>query len=591
VTVGTTDYYRLNQLLAGRIQLRNPALGAQYIWLTLNGELLTPEIDYILEDNLTFIQIDSNRVLLSTDVIDVIVFSSDVTTGRPFGYRIFKDMLNRTFYKRLDAEASAVLSEPLKYYDTSIVLEDASGLIQPLRSQNQAGIIIINKERIEYLEKDGNTLKFLRRGTSGTGVPEVHPAGTTVIDASTSQTIPYKDETETVVLVAGGYTQASEIYENSFGMSVTSIKYNFNNTTAFPLGGQVVTVKGSGFTEKVEVIIGDPTVTSTFVATEINSANEIIVSGIDRLHVGKEIVFSGAVFGGIDSEISYYILTYGQDTVTDEYYITVSETKGGTPTILSVSSGEMTGSHMKAKCSTTYVSPTELTFITQPEVVGAYDLVILNPSFTVGPVTVAQTSYVSPTAIKYVQILLPFSPIVNTTTTRNPAETGEWYKETREISVSNIQVGRGYTVKTVGTTDYMSIGASSNTIGTEFIATAVGSGSGTVLDYTSIPLEYWEGLDIEVFVAGRRLNKSPTVIWDESLGPDSPSGDKKLQAEFAVNKNVGAYVRLTEPPANGSKVIVQKKVGQAWVAQGQSLVDAQTDQAKFVRAKTASLPR
>jgi hypothetical protein len=251
----------------------------------------------------------------------------------------------------------------------------------------------------------------------------------------------------------------------------------------------------------------------------------------------------------------------------------------------------MIGSHMKAKCNTTYVNNTTLTFISQAEVVGAYDLVILNPSFSVGPVTVAQTSYVQPAAIRYVQILLPFSPIVNTATTQNPAETGPWYKETAEISVANIQVGRGYKVNTVGTTDYMSIGASSNTIGTEFIATAIGSGSGTVLDYTSIPLEYWEGLDIEVFVAGQRLRKTPTAVWDESIGPDSPSGDKQLQAEFAVNKNVGAYVRLTEPPKNGAKVIVQKKVGQAWVAQGQSLVDSQSDQAKFVRAKTANLPR
>jgi hypothetical protein len=591
VIVGTTDYYRLNQLLAGRIQLRNPALGAQYVWLALNGELLTPEIDYILEDNLTHIQIDRNRVLTSQDVIDIIVFSSDVTTGRPFGYTIFKDMLNRTFYKRLDSESSAVLAAPLNYYDTSIVLEDAAGLIQPLRSQNQAGIIFIDKERIEYLEKDGNILKYLRRGTLGTGVPEVHAIGTAIVDASIGQTVPYKDETETVVLVAGGYAQASEIYKNNFGISVSSIKYNFNNNTAFPLGGQVVTVKGTGFTERVEVIIGDPTSLTTFVATEINSANEIIVNSVDRLFAGKEIVFSGAVFGGIDLETSYYILTYGQDTVTEEYYITVSETKGGSPTLLSVSSGAMTGSHMRAKCNTTYVSSTELTFITQAEVVGAYDLVILNPSFVVGPVTVAQSSYVAPGAIKYVQILLPFSPIVNTSTTRNPAETGEWYKETTEISVSNIQVGRGYKIKTIGTTDYMSIGASANTIGTEFIATAVGSGTGKVLDYTSIPLEYWEGLDIEVFVAGRRLNKSPTAVWDESLGPDSPSGDRQLQAEFAVNKNVGAYVRLTETPANGSKIIVQKKVGQAWVSQGQSLVDSQSDQAKFVRAKTASLPR
>jgi len=591
VTVGTTDYYRLNQLLAGRIQLRNSALGAQYIWIALNGELLTPEIDYILEDNLTYVQIDKNKKLLTTDVVDVIVFSSNVTTGRPFGYRIFKDMLNRTFYKRLDAAATGILAQPLNYYDTGIVLEDASGLVEPLRSQNQAGIVFIDRERIEYLEKDGNTLRFLRRGTLGTGVPETHLAGTAVLDASTNQSIPYKDETETVVLVAGGYTQASEIYNNSFGMSVSSVKYNFNNTTAFPLGGQVVTVKGTGFTDKVEVIVGDPTVLTTFVATEINSANEIIVSSIDRLFVGKEIVFSGAVFGGIDSQLSYYILTVGQDTVTDEYYITVSETKGGSPAALSVSTGEMIGSHMKAKCNTTYVSSTTLTFISQAEVVGAYDLVILNPSFSVGPVTVAQTSYVQPAAIRYVQILLPFSPIVNTATTRNPAETGPWYKETAEISVANIQVGRGYKVNTVGTTDYMSIGASSNTIGTEFIATAIGSGTGTVLDYTSIPLEYWEGLDIEVFVAGQRLRKTPTAVWDESIGPDSPSGDKQLQAEFAVNKNVGAYVRLTEPPKNGAKVIVQKKVGQAWVAQGQSLVDSQSDQAKFVRAKTANLPR
>ena len=98
-------------------------------------------------------------------------------------------------------------------------------------------------------------------------------------------------------------------------------------------------------------------------------------------------------------------------------------------------------------------------------------------------------------------------------------------------------------------------------------------------------------MDIEVFVAGSRLRKSPITVWDENLGPDSPTGDKQLQAEFAVNKNVGAYVRLTEPPMKGSKVIVQKKIGKVWAAQGESLVDAQTDQAKFVRAKAANLPR
>jgi len=585
ITEGSVDYYRFNQLLAGRIELRNTAIGAEYVWLTLNGELLTPEIDYILEDNLNYIQIDKNRTLLSTDVIELIVFSSDVTFNKPFGYKIFKDLMNRTFYKRLDASASTVLAQPLNYYDTSIALEDAGNLPVPLRSQNQPGIIFIDRERIEYLEKDGNTLRYLRRGTLGTGIPTTHPAGTVVTDSSVGQTIPYKDETQTVVLIAGGYDQASTIFENSLGMSVTSLKYNFNNNTAFPLGTQIATVTGTGFKENVQILVGDPTLTINFTATEINSAGEIIVSSIDRIYEGKEIVFSDTVFGGIELETSYYVLTYGQDPTTEEYYITVSEEINGTPVSLSVSSGSMIGTHSRAKCKTTYISSTELTFITQAEVVGAYDLIVQNPSFTVGPVTVAETSYVAPEAVRYVQILLPFAPLPN------PRTATGWYKNTSEISVSNIQPGRGYTISSVGTSDFMSIGATSNTVGTEFIATAVGSGTGTVLDYTSIPLEYWEGMDIEVFVAGRRLRKAPITVWDESLGPDSPSGDKQLQAEFAVNKNVGAYVRLTEPPMKGSKVIVQKKIGQTWVAEGQSLVDAQTDQAKFVRAKSADLPR
>lgn len=585
VSVGSTDYYRFNQLLAGRIKLRKTALGAQYIWLTLNGELLTPEIDYILEDNLDHIQIDKNRILIDTDVVEVIVFSSDVTTGKPFGYRIFKDILNRTFYKRLDDEISTVLAQPLNYYDTEIVIDDASGLVEPLRSQNQTGIVLINKERIEYLEKSGNTLRYLRRGTLGTGIPQVHAAGTAVSDASTQQTIPYKDETETVVLVAGGYNQGSTVYSNSFGMSVTDIKYNFNNTTAFPLGTQTVTVTGSGFKENVEITVGDPTLTLTFTVTEVNSAGELIVSSIERLYAGKEIAFTGIEFGGIDTDISYYVLTANQDPITEEYYITVSEEKDGLPATLTVGSGTLIGTHFRNKCQTQYISATELTFITLPEVVGSYDLIVVNPSFTIGSVTVAETSYVASEAIRYVQILLPFAPLPN------PRTATGWYKETKEISVADVQPGRGYTIKSVGTSDFMSIGSTANTVGTSFIANAVGSGTGTVLDYISIPLEYWEGMDIEVFVAGRRLRKTPITVWDETLGPDSPGGDKTLEAEFAVNKNIGAYVRLTEPPLKGSKVIVQKKVGQMWTALGESIVDAQTDQAKFVRAKTANLPR
>jgi hypothetical protein len=502
LTVGSTEYYEVNELLSGRIKLRTPSVSASYVWLTLNGELLTPEIDYVLEDNFEYIQIDENRLLVDTDVVEVLVFNSRYTK-QSFAYRIFKDMLNRTFYKRIDDAISTQLDQPLNYYDTSIVVGDASGLLTPSRATNQSGIVLINGERIEYLEKDGNTLRYLRRGTGGTGVPTTHLAGSVVRDQSPTQTIPYKDETQTVVLVADGYTVTSTEYENSEGMSVTSVTYSSNNNTAFPLGGapipsigfpgQVVTVLGTGFKSNVVAIVGN------------------------------------------------------------------------------------------VQCATTYISATQLTFIPPGNTVGAYDLVILNPAVTIGSTTISATSVVAPGAIKYVQILLPFAP------QPDPRSSTNWYKELTEISVTKIIPGRYYKVNTLGNTDWASVGATDQT-GLDFRATAVGTGTGTVYDYSSIPYEYWEGMDIEVFIGGKRLRKSPITVWDESVGPDSPSGDVTLEAEFAVNRVLGTYVRLTDVPMKGAKIIVQKKVGQVWKPSGVGLVDSQTDQAKFIRAGVANLP-
>jgi len=493
---GTPEYYNINGILNGRFKLRRPTNSAAYVWLTFNGELLTPELDYIVEDNKEYIQIDKNRKLLATDVVEVVVFNDKVVTPRPFGYRIFKDMLNRTFYKRLDDALSTRLAQPLNYTDTEIVVEDGSGLLAPVRSQNEAGVIYVNAERIEYLEKDGNTLRYLRRGTLGTGTPIVHNLSSIVRDQGPNQTIPYKDETETVVLVADGYLSASTDFENSPLVIVTDIRYAnpVNNNTAFPLGGQTVTVKGTGFKTNVEVYVGN------------------------------------------------------------------------------------------TQCTATYISPTELTFVNPQKTVGAYDLVITNPSIVIDGNLIPSTSRVVSGAIKYLQVLLPFSPAPNPS-----SETG-WYKESRIINVGDIQPGRFYTISQIGTTDFTTIGATSNTEGINFLATIAGIGTGKVVDYTSVPYEYWEGQDIEIFIGGHRLRKSPLTVWDEQLGPDSPSGDKTIEADFAVNKNVGPYVRLTTPPPKGSKIVVQKKIGQMWTSPGVQLADSQTDQAKFIRAGRADLP-
>jgi hypothetical protein len=56
-----------------------------------------------------------------------------------------------------------------------------------------------------------------------------------------------------------------------------------------------------------------------------------------------------------------------------------------------------------------------------------------------------------------------------------------------EVSAGSFVIGTEYTIASVGTTDYTSIGASANTVGAAFTATAAGSGTGTVeTDITSI---------------------------------------------------------------------------------------------------------
>lgn len=65
---------------------------------------------------------------------------------------------------------------------------------------------------------------------------------------------------------------------------------------------------------------------------------------------------------------------------------------------------------------------------------------------------------------------------------------GELWMDTRTnqpIVAGNFQVGVSYTIISIGTTDFTAIGASSNTVGLSFIATGVGSGSGTA-SYTGV---------------------------------------------------------------------------------------------------------
>lgn len=196
------EYITYNRLTVGEINLRKPAAGPQYLWVSVNSELLSPSVDYDVNET-------GEKLLLSktpqqNDVIDILHFTAPVRI-RKTSFRQFKDILNRTHYKRIDV-AATTLAKPLNYYDLRIEVEDGSQLIEPNKGKNLPGIVFINGERIEYFVKEDNVLRQLRRGTLGTGIKDVHEVGSEVFDQSSNKTVPYQDVTQTQTEIADGNT-------------------------------------------------------------------------------------------------------------------------------------------------------------------------------------------------------------------------------------------------------------------------------------------------------------------------------------------------------------------------------------------------
>jgi hypothetical protein len=187
---------------SGEFYLFQIPLNNDYVFVWLNGENLVQGFDWILTGN----KITINRPIVNNDRIDVMYF---VTEGNNFstGFRIFKDMLNRTFYKRISQTNTTTLAADLLLNDKTITVVDGSVLKSTDGSTLLPGVIFIDNERIEYLYKDGNVLSNIRRGTLGTAIKN-HTAGAEVVDASGQQTVPYADTIYTKKHIADGSTTA-----------------------------------------------------------------------------------------------------------------------------------------------------------------------------------------------------------------------------------------------------------------------------------------------------------------------------------------------------------------------------------------------
>ena len=186
---------------SGVFTLRYDSMKSGYAYVWLDGEQLTEGSDYRISGNVITV---SNRTITSANRLDVMYFAQESSTGAT-GYRIFKDMLNRTFFKRISKNATTELIDDVTSDSTVINVKDATNFETPNASLNQPGVIFINKERIEYFTRDGNTFGQLRRGTLGTGIKD-HSDGTRVVSAGGSQTIPYVETVTTDTFTGDGST-------------------------------------------------------------------------------------------------------------------------------------------------------------------------------------------------------------------------------------------------------------------------------------------------------------------------------------------------------------------------------------------------
>ena len=266
VTPDTTEYYSYVGVTGGNIQLRNPVVNENYVWVIKSGNLLVPNVDYILkEDKLT---IKLTEYVALDEEVNVITFANNVLLPG-IAYMQFKDMLNRDHFKRLSLLKQTKLTAPLKYNDISIEVSDASNFDEPNPSSNKPGIIEIRGERIEYFQKNGNILSQLRRGTLGTGTPLVHPVDSYVQDIGPSETLPYANTQTVHKLISDG----------SNTVNLNFVPGNFD--TSYSYQGNLMTTEQSLSLAKdtIEVFVGGYNIGAEWSASTAYTIGNIVTVG------------------------------------------------------------------------------------------------------------------------------------------------------------------------------------------------------------------------------------------------------------------------------------------------------------------------
>ncbi len=184
---------RFRGVSSGKYQVSREINNLNFVWVTVNGIPLASSYDFnVLDDNRT-IQISSRFALTDSDDIVISCFSTANLSETVIGYNVFHDMFDKQHYTRISKFYSTQLSAQLTATDTEISVVDATALSDPDLSSKKPGVVFIGKERIEFYEKSGNTLKRVLRGTLGTSPADYYPVGAVVQDSGATQQIGFSE--------------------------------------------------------------------------------------------------------------------------------------------------------------------------------------------------------------------------------------------------------------------------------------------------------------------------------------------------------------------------------------------------------------
>jgi hypothetical protein len=150
-------------------------------------------------------------------------------------------------YYVINPSKNTTLAQPLNIADTSIYVTNASALTAPSILQQLPGIVYINGEKIIFWTVDtvNNVLGQIRRAVDGTGAPQTHAVGSTVIDTNTSELIPSGSLNANVHLGTwlNQATASPQTFVDNFG---TSIVDNYSNQITTNVSGSNAVTDGSG---------------------------------------------------------------------------------------------------------------------------------------------------------------------------------------------------------------------------------------------------------------------------------------------------------------------------------------------------------